>query len=242
MGGDRRSSGQGISRLGALLADPSRAAILLALMDGRSQTAKELAYRAAVSPSTASEHLAKLEAADLIERVRQGRNHYFTLPNAQIAEFIEAALAVAAMPPVKALHTGPADPALCFARCCWDHLAGRLGVRITAFLERSGDIKRLDDRFVVADDPSRLRQIVCLDGKRGYPEGKACLDWSERRPHVGGPLGRKILLGLLERGWVERFDDGRAVGLTPVGTSQLSRLLELPEGKLVQGDVLPGTR
>jgi DNA-binding transcriptional ArsR family regulator len=228
-----------LTQLGALIADRSRARILVALLDGRAQTAKELALRAGVSAATASEHLARLERAGLLGRERQGRNHYFRLAGDEVARFLEAAFAIAQTVAVRPLRTGPTDRATMFARCCWDHLAGVLGVALADRLAACGDLTRREERFAVADSPVLLPLL--LDAP--WPDGKVCLDWSVRRPHIGGALGRALFGSLLTRGWMVRTSRERAVALTDVGRRALASLVgvvELEEaGAMVAGDAGP---
>lgn len=208
----------------ALLADPSRTRILLTLIDGRALTAKELAFRAGVTAATMSGHLANLEASGLLARERQGRSHYFRLANDDVARFLETALAVTATAPLKALRTGPIDADLRYARCCWNHLAGTLGVALTDRLQAAADITRVGDEFERCARPRLLTKLI-PDVTKAPLTGRACLDWSERRPHIGGALGRSIFEGMLQQDWITRTGSSRAVRLTPLGQSRLVGLL-----------------
>jgi hypothetical protein len=168
--------------------------------------------------------LAKLESAGLLGRERQGRNHYFRLANEQVASFLEAALFLAADLPVKPLRCGPADGPLGRARCCWGHLAGRLGVLLTDRLVASGEIVRSNEKFVICSAP-RLLPRIFGQARSQFSAGKVCLDWSERRPHIGGALGRALFAALLERKWLERVPSSRVVTITVSGRRELQEIV-----------------
>ena len=134
-------SGNALAETGALLGDPARANILLALMDGRALTAGELAWHAGVSPQTTSGHLARLVEARLVAVLRQGRHRYHRLASPEVAGAIEAVAALAAIGPRRHRPSGVRDEALRTARTCYDHLAGRLGVAVADSLARRGHLQ-----------------------------------------------------------------------------------------------------
>jgi DNA-binding transcriptional ArsR family regulator len=208
----------------ALVGDTARATMLNALMDGKSLTATELAYCANVSRPTASDHLSKLVAARLLTVVRSGRFSYYRIASPLVAAMLESIKVVAAVQvPPRRQPRSASDEALCFARSCYDHLAGRLGVAVTDALLAGGHILLTDDggevtpsgeRFLSAfgvDLKSQTRRIFC----------QPCLDWSERRYHVKGLVGARILDRLFELGWLKRVSGSRGLRLTSSGREGL---------------------
>ena len=208
-----------IASVAALLGDPARANMLATLMDGRALTVSELAEAAGVTLQTASGHLSKLEAARLLTAEKQGRHRYFRLSGVDVAEVLEGLMNLAQRTGAIRVRTGPKDAALRIARVCYDHLAGERGV---AFLERMKQQELLvgDAELVLTDLGRRIFtdfgiDVIGLEACR-RPICRYCLDWSERRSHLGGALGAAILLQLIERGWAKR-DDGRVLSFTAVG-------------------------
>src|SRR6478735_1709676 len=180
-----------IASVAALIGDPARANILTALMDGRALTASELAETAGVSPSTASGHLAKLTEARLLSVEKQGRHRYFRLAAPDVAQVLEALMGLAQRTGAVRVRTGPRDAALREARICYDHLAGERGVALLKSLRRKQLVEGEQD--IVPTETGRAFFTglgVDLDrleqGRR--PICRLCLDWSERRAHLGGAL------------------------------------------------------
>jgi DNA-binding transcriptional ArsR family regulator len=215
-----------LAELGALLAESARAAILLALMDGTMRPAGELARIAGVSAATASAHLKRLLDGGLLGLHEQGRHRYFRLANDDVAAWLEAM----ALP--HAARTAPMaaarDPALCRARTCYRHLAGQLGVALCeAWLERGwlhagGDGMSLNpdaaDALVQAGwQATSTQQLLHL-------RGRSCLDWTERRLHLGGPLGVAMTSAMLDAGWLRRIQRNRALLPTQDGLRRLAEL------------------
>lgn len=211
-----------IASVAALLGDPARANMLTALMDGRALTVSELATAAGITLPTASGHLSKLEAASLLTAEKQGRHRYYRLSGGDVAQVLEGLMGLAQRTGAVRIRTGPNDPALRQARVCYDHLAGERGVQL---------LGALADQHIVADrdnplltDKGRtffadfgIDTASLSSGRR--PLCRACLDWSERRSHLGGALGAAILDTMLERGWVKR-DEGRALAFSRDGLEQ----------------------
>lgn len=198
----------GIAQIGGVLADGTRAGMLAVLLDDRARTVTELARALGVAPSTASEHLAVLREAGLVTVVAQGRHRYHRLAGPEVARWLENVLNVPEprRPPTRT----PAD--LRFARTCYDHLAGALGVAV---------------RERLADDDGRLHPGSAGPlGALGLAEqpARACLDWSERRVHLAGPLASSLLGCLLERHWLVRRSTPRALRLTDSGRRGLTEL------------------
>lgn len=227
-----------IAEVASLIGDPARANMLSALKDERALTASELAFLARVSPPTASGHLARLTEARLVTVERQGRHRYYRLANADVADALEAlmALAVAGAPRYRPAAAG--DEAVRFARTCYDHLAGRLGVGLTWSLVERGYLRASDDGFALTGTGEAALRRFGIDTdalRRGRrPLARRCLDWSERRPHVGGALGAAIFARLRDLGWVRSRRNSRAVALSEGGRAGLERAFALsldPRGR-----------
>lgn len=214
-----------IAAAAALIADPTRAAFLDELLDGRALPAGELARRAGVTASTASNHLAKLIEGGLVSVERSGRHRYFRLASPTVAQALEALSAVAPAKPVRSLRQSQVAEALRSGRTCYDHLAGVLGVRLTQTLVESGSLTSNDSGFELTPaGESRLTEFgIDLPAARRSRRAFAprCLDWSERRHHLAGALGAALLHRFLDLGWIARADSSRAVQVTPVGQSGL---------------------
>ena len=214
------------AEVASLAGEPARASMLHALMDGRALTASELARVAAVTPQTASGHLAKMAASRLVLVEKQGRHHYHRLASPAVAQMMESIMLVAALETTRtAPVTGPRDAALRRARTCYDHLAGRLGVALADALITRGYVDLDHDGGLVTDAGISLLQQIGLDlarlttgrGRNARVLCRPCLDWSERRPHLAGALGAALCALSLEKGWIRRKAGTRAVALTPEG-------------------------
>jgi DNA-binding transcriptional ArsR family regulator len=209
-----------ISTVAALLGDPARANMLIALMDGRALTVSELAKVAGVAMPTASGHLTKLNDADLLTSEKQGRHHYFRLSGPDVAEVLEALMGLAQRTGAVRLRTGPKDAALRQARICYDHLAGEKGVALSAGLMSNGWISDEAQPALTSLGRAELASIgldlaTLEQGRR--PVCRRCLDWSERQSHLGGALGAALLCLMIERQWARRLE-GRVVAFTPAGS------------------------
>jgi DNA-binding transcriptional ArsR family regulator len=229
----------------ALVGDTARATMLAALMGGQSLTGTELAYLASVSRSTASGHLAKLVDARLLAVTRKRRFAYYRIASPLVAQMLESLKAVAAIEvPPRHQSRSPADDAVRFARTCYDHLAGRLGVAIADALVSQGHVVLSDDggevtaagerflaRFGAAMRGATGRRIYC----------RPCLDWSERRYHVAGHVGAEICRCCLERGWVTRMRDTRALRLTAAGRTGLRDVFGVNLENGADTSIGPGT-
>ncbi|MBX6320707.1 MAG: winged helix-turn-helix transcriptional regulator [Rhodospirillaceae bacterium] len=224
----------------ALIGDPTRAAILMALADGRAQPASALAYAANVSPQAASNHLAKLAGGGLLAVETQGRHRYYRLAGPEVGAALEALASLA--PAVRSLAEPrtPEGRRLRFARSCYGHLAGRLAVAMTAAMERQGllETARGDGADARSYRVSAAGQAwfaalgIAVDGPRRLP-ARRCLDWTERRHHLAGPLGSRLFARLVELGWIARAGNGRAVRLTAAGAAALAARLGLEAEALV---------
>ena len=208
-----------IARIASLVGEPARAAMLLALGDGRALPAGELAACAGVSAATASDHLGALRAAGLLDAKQQGRHRYYRLASAQVAALLESLMLVAAQNPARVVASR-VDPLLQAGRTCYSHLAGRLGVAICDALIAHGAVRLEDDLAHFSPDGIDQLEGFGIDTRalRRHPVSKTCIDWSERRHHLSGPTGAAIYRRCLELGWVQQHLDSRAVSITKAGT------------------------
>ena len=220
-----------LAQIASLIGDPARANMLACLLDGRAQTAGELAFVARVTPQTASEHLGKLvEAGVLGPPDRQGRHRYYRLASPQVAGMLESIMVVAGSAvPGPRLSSWRWGEALRDARTCYDHLAGRLGTGIADSLrERGHVVLDQDGGEVTAPGIAFLRELgveVGLGGRR--PFCRPCLDWSERRPHLAGRIGAAIAARCFDAGWVDRQPAGRALTITGAGRASFEKYFGL---------------
>jgi DNA-binding transcriptional ArsR family regulator len=238
-----------VAKIAALIGDPARANILKALMDGRARTAKELAHIAGVSPQTTSGHLARLVDGGLLGLAKQGRHRYFHLANAQVATAIESLMALAGERPLpRHHHHTRVAGALRAARTCYDHIAGKLGVCLFDQLVARGCILPAGDAgeaedFAVTAAGRQLFGLLQIDvdalanGKRRF--ARACLDWSERSPHLAGSLGAALADRCFALGWLERRGDSRALTLTRAGEAGFAKLFDLSPAQLAAIVAIP---
>ncbi|MBX9993039.1 ArsR/SmtB family transcription factor [Phreatobacter oligotrophus] len=217
--------GPSIASVAALIGDPARANMLAALMSGRALTAGELAREAGIAAPTASGHLARLREAGLVLVEAQGRHRYVRLAGPEVAVVLEGLMGLSARDGRLRTRPGPRDPALRTARVCYDHLAGEWGVRLYDALLADGRLDAAGGSPVLTP---RGRAFFAAEGidlaapaSSRRPLCRACLDWSERRPHLAGALGRAILDHALARHWLRRVPDSRALAVTPPGLSAL---------------------
>ena len=211
-----------IAEIAGLVGDPTRAAMLGALMDGRALTATELAAAAGVTPATASSHLGRLTLVGLVAVTQQGRHRYHRLASADVARMLEGIMQLASglARPARKIVVGPRDAALRAGRTCYDHLAGRLGVGLADALVAGGQVELGGDGGVVT-----ARGMALFDSL-GFETGRTmacrpCLDWSERRPHLAGRLGAALCAHCLTQGWVRKMAGTRAVEVTVLGRGRL---------------------
>lgn len=212
-----------LSSVAALIGEPARAAMLTALMNGLTLPAGELAELAGVSPQTASAHLTKLLEGGLLSVEAHGRHRYHRLSSPQVAVALEALMAISPAP--RRRSRAHKDELLGFARTCYDHLAGWLGVELARALEAHGWIEKTGLEYCLT--PSGRARLEAFGLETSGLTGRACLDWTERRHHVGGPLGRAITARILELGWVARCTSSRALRLTETGRVSLERMFEM---------------
>lgn len=210
-----------IAPVASLLADPARVAILWALLDGRELPAGELALLAGVTPATASIHLAKLVEAGFVGARPQGRHRYYRLTRPELAPAMEALAALAPPGQPRTHRQARIGRAVRAARTCYDHLAGRLGVAVTAALVERGALREAGGQFEVTPEGEGWLGGLGVDVAAARARRRAfapvCLDWSERVPHVAGALGAALLDRLFALGWIERTPASRAVQVTLEG-------------------------
>ena len=209
-----------IAEIAGLVGEPTRARMLTALLDGRALTAGELAYAARVQAPTASMHLAKLAEARLVAPLKTGRHRYFRLASPLVAQMLEGIMAVAIDQRPRYRPLSPLARELRAARVCYDHLAGRLSVALADALTRRGFVLIDDGAAEVTESGARFLagfgiDLFALGKKRRLC--RSCIDWTERRPHIGGAVGAALARRCFELGWAERKKDSRAVIVTPAG-------------------------
>jgi DNA-binding transcriptional ArsR family regulator len=215
-----------LAELAGLIADPGRARILSRLMDGRAQTASELALLAGVTPQTASWHLSRLAQRALLKVERRGPRRLYRLATPLVAQMLEGMMTVAV--------TGPSRPSpriddqMRRARTCYDHLAGELGVALTdAMLERGYLLLDQDAGELTAPGAAFLGSFgldLRSPARRGRVLCRPCLDWSERRPHLAGRAGAALADLAFQRDWIRRRPQGRSVEITEAGLAAFRNL------------------
>lgn len=213
--------GPDVSIVASMIGDPARSNMVMALMSGLSLSAAELAREAAITPSTATGHLGKLEASGILVSSRQGRHRHFRIANSDVAHLVEALIAVATRAGHMRSRPGPKDEAMRHARSCYDHLAGRLAVEMferwvaARILRWQGEVVELADkgrRFLIGhgidiEAIERMKRPLC----------RTCIDWSERQHHLGGAVGAAVLANALERGWAARQAQHRMISFSTTG-------------------------
>jgi len=215
-----------LAAVAALIGDPTRAAMLDALVAGEPLRASVLATRAGVAPSTASEHLARLLDGGLVSCEPCGRERRYRLASAEAAEALEALSRLARPVPVRSLRAADRASALREARTCYDHLAGRVGVAVTDALVARRALILGDGSYELTKTGERLLERIGADvasaraRKRAF--ARVCVDWSERRPHLAGALGSAVADALFANGWLARRPNDRGVTVTPAGAAGLS--------------------
>lgn len=217
---DASTADSQLARLAGAIAEPARARMLCCLLDGHARTATELAAVAEVAASTASAHLARLKAQRLVDVLAQGKHRYFRLAGPEVAAALEGLLVVAGVPRSSFKPNTPSP--LRAARTCYDHMAGTAGVAMHDRLHAEGWLEAASadaQAYELTPDGEAALQALGLDlpatRARRRRFACACLDWSERRPHLGGALGAAMLQLSLRRGWVRQDLDSRALALTP---------------------------
>ncbi len=240
-----------VARVAALIGEPARAKVLLALADGRALPASRLAAEAGVAASTISEHLARLVDANLLMAERSGRSRYFRLVDPSVARALEAIALIAPPEPIRSLRQGTRAHALREARTCYHHLAGRLGVAVMAALIEAGVLEGGDGTHYPDTAPAdhlsgpgrdvtyRLTPaghhkladfgVDTDETARKQAPIRYCLDWSEQRHHLGGALGAAINNRLFDLDWIRHTPQPRALTLTDAGRAGLHDTFGVPQ-------------
>jgi DNA-binding transcriptional ArsR family regulator len=218
-----------IAAVAPLVGEPSRARLLLALMDGRALPASVLAAEVGLSAPATSAHLARLVSGGLLTVARAGRHRCYALAGPEVADLVEAMASLAPALPIRSLRQGTRAQALRAGRTCYDHLAGRLGVAVTdALVERAALVAAgAPGPFGLGPAAGEVFGALGVDlpallGARDRrPLLRVCIDWTERRPHLAGRLGAELATVLLAGGWIVRRPHDRAVTLTERGAALL---------------------
>lgn len=239
----------GVSQVAAGIAEPARTKILCSLMDGHARTSTELAAVAEVSASTASAHLARLKELALVRLHVQGRHRYYSLADKRVAQALEALMVIGRNTAPQFQSRTP--DRLQFARTCYDHMAGTLAVLLHDRMLEAGWLEETDEQAYRLSDSGtamfqglgiEVQDLSALRRRFACP----CLDWSMRRPHLGGSLGAALLQTALKRKWVTQDLDSRALALTALGRKEMAGRfgVELPlerDGKRSQPSAVVGS-
>ena len=218
-----------LARVAAMVADPARSRMLAYLLTGEYASAGELARTASVTPATASGHLAKLQQARFVVCEPRGRHRYYRLADAEVAHALEALALVAERDQHDRAWAHPERQRLRYARCCYGHLAGHLGVSLFDAMQARGGLQPVSAGFALTSSGAAWLQGLGLDPSPPTLRRRfayACLDWSERRDHLAGQLADEIYRHFTAKRWLRRTE-GRAVALTPAGREELLPLLAL---------------
>lgn len=223
--------GPDIARVAALIGDPARANMLTALMSGKALTVSELAEEAGVTIQTASSHLSKLDEGGLLRPRRQGRHKYFALASDEVAHVLEALMGLAAGAGHLRRRTGPRNAELRRARVCYNHLAGDMGTRMFDSLHGQGHLAADGDELVLTESGAALATGFGIDlgalRKGRAPLCRECLDWSERRSHLAGSLGRAFLDRFEALSWARRDQETRIVTFSRRGAEKFAGLFPI---------------
>jgi DNA-binding transcriptional ArsR family regulator len=215
-----------VSRIAAAIGEPARARMLFCLVDGRARTSTELSVVADISPSTASAHLLRLRTERLVSVLVQGKHRYYSLAGSNVAAALEALSVLASGSRVSYVPDTPNR--LRTARTCYDHIAGILGVTLHDRFKALGwlsDVRARDNAYLVTANGAKAFESLGIDVEEIRKQRRrfacACVDWSERRPHVGGAVGAALLKVALKRKWVIQDLDSRALTVTKAGRREM---------------------
>lgn len=233
-----------LARAAALMADPTRSRMLSYLLSGEFASAGELATAASVTPSTASGHLSKLLDSGLLACEVRGRHRYYRLADAEVAHALEALAMVAERGSHAQAWSTPTKQRLRYARCCYGHIAGRIGVSVMQSLLDRQWLTPDDDGFKVTEVGASGLSELGMDGaawlrrsaKGGRGVAYGCMDWSERRDHLAGKLAAEFLRHFVDKGWLRKTAGDRALELTPPGHVALRAWLPAATQSLPVGE------
>ncbi|WLD94699.1 helix-turn-helix transcriptional regulator [Alkalihalobacillus sp. AL-G] len=220
-----------LTKIVSLLNDASRAAILDLLMDGKPHPASELALFAKIKPQTASFHLNKMLEIGIVSVERHGRHRYYKLTNNDVACLIESLYSVSPQSKPNSFNEARERKQIEYARTCYDHLAGFVGVQVTDALSKKGYIEKMELDFIVTQTGENFFENLDIDidfhesKRRSF--ARCCLDWSERQHHLAGSLGNALLESMFDRNWIKRIPKTRAIEVTSTGKSELKELLSI---------------
>jgi DNA-binding transcriptional ArsR family regulator len=237
-GASQSGATHGVAAVGELFGDAARAAILVALLDGRARTAGELALAGNISAQSASGHLSKLTVGGLLAVRSQGRHRYYELASADVAHALEAAGSLGMRRTKGGGANGGeahvpnarlANSDIRMARSCYDHLAGVVAVDLARRMESSGAIRACGEwEYELGRDGEKFFGKLGVDvgevrrGRRAF--ARRCLDWTERKPHLAGALGAAVFARMVEMGWVAKKKDSRVVRVTHLGEKRIAEL------------------
>ncbi|WP_263559848.1 ArsR/SmtB family transcription factor [Paenibacillus polymyxa] len=228
------STQSNVAMIASLVSEPSRAAILTALLDGRFHTASELAHMAGIKPQTASFHLAKMTEAQVITVEKQGRHRYYGIQDPEVAQVMESLLSIAPPVPIKSFKQASENEAIRLARTCYDHVAGHLGVQIMSFFMQKGILSEDQDGLHITQQGEIFFTDFQINLKNTRQKRRSfshkCLDWSERRHHLAGALGSALLDRLFELHWVEHLPTTRAIRITAEGKRGFKEVFSIEIG------------
>ena len=223
-----------VSAIAAAIAEPARTRMLYCLMDGHARTGTELAVVAEVSASTASMHLARLKRQQLVKVTQQGRYHYYSLQGPRVAAALEALTVLAGSEHKNFEPNTP--PRMRAARTCYDHMAGAAAVALHRHCLEKGWLMdgSSEGDYVLTAAGTKAFESIGVDLEAARTQRRrfacACLDWSERQPHVAGALGAALLRTMLKRRWLVKHLDSRVLDITPLGRRELRARFGLPAG------------
>ncbi|MDP1512442.1 winged helix-turn-helix domain-containing protein [Paenibacillus sp. CMAA1739] len=228
------STKSNVAMIASLVSEPSRAAILTALLDGRFHTASELAHMAGIKPQTASFHLAKMTEAQVVTVEKQGRHRYYGIQDPEVAQVMESLLSIAPPVPIKSFKQASENEAIRLARTCYDHIAGHLGVQIMSFFIQKGILSEDQDGLHITQQGEIFFADFQINLKNTRQKRRSfshkCLDWSERRHHLAGALGKALLDRLFELHWIEHLPTTRAIRITADGKRGFKEVFEIEIG------------
>ncbi|QOR64828.1 helix-turn-helix transcriptional regulator [Cytobacillus suaedae] len=210
-----------VSEVASIIHEESRSIMLLTLLDGRKYTVSELAMVSKITPQTASFHISKMIEKGVVKFEKIGRHKYLSITNSEVARVLESLLCLSPQRKPKSLREVSKSKEILFARTCYDHLAGALGVELTKSLLNNNLILESENSFDLTEHGEKFLtdlgiNLIAVRKKRRAFSCK-CLDWSERKFHLAGSLGNSILIYALENLWIERMPLTRALKLTGKG-------------------------